>query len=131
MTKIPWQEIFTLSGKDVVKILITALIILIVTKVQLFSDRISALVIALPITSLIAIVWMQAERQKQADIANHAENTFWFVLPSLPMFLILPWMLRNDWNFWVAMGTVCALTVGFFYITVLVLRLFGIDLLGK
>jgi hypothetical protein len=100
-----------------------------VTKVQLFSDRLSALLIALPFTSLVAMVWMQAEKQGAAKIANHAEGTFWFVLPTLPMFLILPWMLRHGWGFWPALVANCLLTTGLFWLTVVVLRRFGLNLM--
>jgi len=106
-------------------------VIVLVTKIQLFNDRLSALLIALPFTSLIAMVWMQAEGQGSTRIANHAEGTFWFVLPTLPMFLILPWMLRHGWSFWTALAANCAITVAFFWLTVVILRRFGIDLMPK
>lgn len=131
MSKIPWKEIFSFSPQDVVKLFVTALLIVIVTKVQVFSDKLSALLIALPITSLIAMVWMRAERPDEPErIAGHAEATFWFVLPTLPMFLILPWMLRNGWNFWSALGTNCLITIGCFWLTVVILRHFGTNLLS-
>ena len=53
------------------------------------------------------------------------------MLPTLPMFLILPWMLRNGWGFWAALAANCAITVAFFWVTVIVLRRFGIDLMPK
>jgi len=112
-------------------LLLTAAIILMVNKIQLFSDRLSALLIALPLTSLLAMIWMWQGGQNSSRIAGHAEGTFWFVLPTLPMFLILPWMLRSGWSFWPALATNCALTSVFFWITVLLLRKFGIDLMPK
>ncbi|WP_226895621.1 DUF3147 family protein [Luteolibacter marinus] len=129
MDKIPWDQIFNFTGKDAAKLLITAGVILLVTKIQLFNDRLSALLIALPFTSLVAMAWMKLENQSSERIANHSSGTFWFVLPTLPMFLILPWMLRNGWGFWLALGVNCLLTTGFFWITVFVLRRFGIHLL--
>lgn len=131
MGKIPWNEVFAVTPKDLVKVLVTAVIILVVTKVQVFSDRMSALLIALPLTSVIAMIWMQAESQPSGRIAGHAESTFWFVLPTLPMFLVLPWMLRHGWGFWPAMGANCVMTVGLFWLTVVVLRPLGIDLMPK
>lgn len=130
MSKIPWKEIFSFSPQDLVKLVVTALIIIVVTKIQLYSDKLSALLIALPFTSLIAMVWMRSERPNEPErIAGHAEATFWFVLPTLPMFLILPWMLRNGWNFWSALGANCLITVGCFWITVAILRHFGTNLM--
>lgn len=131
MSRIPWQQVFSFTPSDLVKLFLSAAIIVIVNKVQLFSDRLSALLIALPLTSLVAMVWMHQAGQPPQRLANHAEGTFWFVLPTLPMFLILPWMLRHGWGFWAALLANCLLTVGFFWLTVLVLRRFGIDLMPK
>ncbi|MEI6176615.1 MAG: DUF3147 family protein [Verrucomicrobiota bacterium] len=131
MSLIPWDKILSFSALDLIKLLISAALIVVVTKVQLFNDRLSALLIALPLTSLVAMVWMQWDGQSSQRLANHAEGTFWFVLPTLPMFLILPWMLRHGWGFWAALAVNCLLTAGFFWLTVFVLRRFGIDLLPK
>lgn len=129
MSNLPWSEILSFKLFDVVKVLLTAVIILMVNKVQLFSDKLSALLIALPLTSLLAMIWMWQGGQSSSKIAGHAEGTFWFVLPTLPMFLILPWMLRNGWSFWSALGVNCILTTVFFWLTVIILRKFGIDLM--
>ncbi len=131
MSRIPWEKILAFTPADLVKLLISAAIIVLVNKVQLFSDRLSALLIALPLTSLVAMVWMHQARQSPERIANHAEGTFWFVLPTLPMFLIFPWMLRQGLPFWLSLLANCLLTVGFFWLTVVVLRRFGIDLMPK
>jgi hypothetical protein len=131
VNRIPWDKIFSFTPLDIAKVLLSALIIVLVTKVQLVSDRLSALLIALPLTSLIAMAWMHHGGQSAQRLANHAEGTFWFVLPTLPMFLIIPWMLRNGWSFWTAIAANCLLTTAFFWITVVVLRRFGIDLLPK
>ncbi len=131
MNRIPWEKILSFTPLDLGKILLSALIIVVVNKVQLFNDRLSALLIALPLTSLVALLWMHHAGQTTERLANHAEGTFWFVLPTLPMFLIFPWMLRNHWGFWTALAANCAITIALFWITVVVLRRFGIDLMPK
>ena len=98
-------KVLTPNLYDVVKILLTAVIILVVTKLQLLSDRLSALLIALPLTSILAMIWMRHESKvpdqvtRIESIANHAYYTFWFVLPTMPMFLVIPWMLRKGHGF--------------------------------
>ncbi len=129
MSKVPWDQVVSFSGLDVAKLILTAVVILFVTKIKLFHDRLSALLIALPLTSLLAMIWMRVEGQDPGRIANHAESTFWFVLPTLPMFLILPWMLRNGWGFGSALAANCVLTVLFFLALVVILKPFGIRLL--
>ena len=131
MNRIPWDKILNVTPFDIVKLLITALIIHFVNKIQLVNDRLSALLIALPLTSLLAMIWMHHGKQSTERLANHAEGTFWFVLPTLPMFLIFPWMLRNGWGFWAALAANCIITVALFWLTVIVLRKFGIDLMPK
>lgn len=131
MPDIPWSKIFTFTPQEIVKVLLTAVIIMIVNKAQIFSDKLSALLIALPLTSLLAMIWMYNAKQPTEKIAGHAEGTFWFVLPTLPMFLVFPWMLRSGWSFWSALGANCVLTTILFWVTVVVLRKFGIDLMPK
>jgi len=129
MSKIPWEKVMSLTWMDGTKLLLSALVILFVTKIQVFHDRLSALLIALPLTSLLAVIWMRVEGQDSERIANHAEGTFWFVLPTLPMFLVLPWMLRNGWGFGAALAANCVLTVVLFFALVWFLKPFGIRLL--
>jgi hypothetical protein len=129
MSQIPWDKIFSLTWMDLTKLLVSAAVIVLVTKIQLFHDRLSALVIALPLTSLLAMLWMRSEGQSPERIANHAEGTFWFVLPSLPMFLVLPWMLRHGWGFGTALALNCLMTVALFFLLAWVLKLFGIRLI--
>jgi hypothetical protein len=131
MNPFPWDRLLAFTSMDVVKFALSAAMIVIVTKVQLFNDRLSALLIALPLTSLVAMVWMHHENQAPARIANHAEGTFWFVLPTLPMFLIFPWMLRHGWTFWPALAANCLITAGIFWGMVAGLRAVGIDLMPK
>jgi len=129
MSKVQWDQVVSFSGLDVAKLILTAFIVLLVTKIQIFHDRLSALLIALPLTSLLAMIWMRVEGQESGRIANHAESTFWFVLPTLPMFLVLPWMLRNGWGFGTALAANCVLTVLLFLALMVILKLFGIRLL--
>ena len=115
MNRLPWDKILAFTPFDLVKLLLSAGVILVVTKVQLVSDRMSALLIALPLMSVVAMVWMHYDGQSATRIANHAEGTFWFVLPTLPMFLVRPWLLRHGWGFWPAMlaGLVVCAAIGF------------------
>nr|MBR9809307.1 DUF3147 family protein [bacterium] len=130
MDKNELLKVFTPSSQDIVKILLTAVIILIVTKLQLLSDRLSALLIALPLTSILAMIWMRHESKipdqatRIESIANHAYYTFWFVLPTLPMFLVIPWMLRKGHGFYVTLFINAMLTTALFWLLVAILKKF-------
>ena len=120
------QELLNWSWMDGVKLFLSALVIVLATKVQVVNDKLSALLVALPLTSLLAMMWMNAEKQGNDRIANHAESTFWLVLPSLPMFLVLPWMLRKGWDFGWVLAANCVLTIFLFLGMALLLRKLGL-----
>ena len=70
-----------------------------------------ALIASLPLVSVLGMIWLWHDRPDAANMAAHAQATFWFVLPSLPMFLVIPLLLHRGIGFWPALGLCCALTV--------------------
>jgi len=70
-----------------------------------------ALIVSLPLVSVLAMIWLWRDTHDPVRMAAHAQATFWFVIPSLPMFLLIPWMLRNGSSFWLALAAGCALTI--------------------
>ncbi len=75
------------------------------------SPGFAALVASLPLVSVLGMVWMWQGGLAPERIADHASGTFWFVLPSLPMFPLVAWMIRSGYLFWTAVLAGCALTV--------------------
>ena len=73
-----------------------------------------ALIVSLPLVSVLAMIWLWRDTHDPARLAAHAEATFWFVLPSLPMFLVIPLLLRQGWSFWAALAAGCALTIALY-----------------
>lgn len=99
----------------VVKTLVTVAIIVAVSEIVKRSEKIGALIVALPFTSILVMIWMQVEGASPNRIASHSASTFWFVLPTLPMFLVLPKLLEMRWNFYWALIACCALTTALFF----------------
>ena len=93
-----------------VKTLLSALIITMVSEIAKKSPAFAALIASLPLISVLGMIWIYQETHDVPRIAAHAEATFWFVLPSLPMFLVLPLMLRHGVGFYLALALNCALT---------------------
>jgi hypothetical protein len=111
-----------------VKALLSGLIIAIVSEVARRSPGFGALIVSLPLVSILAILWLWRDTHDRARIAVHAEATFWYVLPSLPMFLALPAMLRAGVNFWLALALGCALTIALYALMVWIGPRFGLRL---
>ena len=112
----------------IVKALLSGVIVMAVSEIARRSPTFGALVASLPLVSLLAIIWLWRDTRDVNRIADHAEAAFWYVIPSLPMFLVLPWMLRNGIAFWVALVGGCLLTVLFYGLTVLVAARLGVRL---
>ena len=70
-----------------------------------------ALIASLPLISVLGMIWLWRDRPDAENMAHHATATFWFVLPSLPMFLVIPALLKTGINFWVALIAGCLLTI--------------------
>jgi uncharacterized membrane protein (GlpM family) len=112
----------------VTKYLITAAVVVIVSEAAKRSDRLGGLIAALPLVTVLALIWLQVERQPQAKIANHAWYTFWYVVPTLPMFLAFPVLLPRI-GFWPTLAACVVITLICFGLFALLVRRFGIELL--
>lgn len=74
----------------------------------------AAIVASLPLVSVLGMIFLWHARPDAENMAVHAEATFWYVLPSLPMFLLIPALLRSGVNFWAALAAGCVVTVGLY-----------------
>lgn len=95
----------------IAKALISGALIAIISEVSKRQPGFGALIASLPLISVMGMIWLWRDKPDADNMAHHAFATFWYVLPSLPMFLLIPAMLWRGWAFWVALGAGCALTV--------------------
>ena len=82
------------------KIIITAILIVAITEIAKFNDRIGGLIAALPITTFIILFWLNYENNTVEKISNHVSYTFLYVLPTLPMFLVFPYLINKFGFYW-------------------------------
>lgn len=109
------------------KVLLTSFLVALSSEMAKFSAFWGAAVIALPMTSLITIVFLYLETNDPTRIANFSLSVFWLVLPTLGFFLVLPLFLKNGLNFWLAILLASAVgTIGFFLLRA-TLKFLGID----
>jgi hypothetical protein len=87
-----------------------------------------ALIASLPLVSVLGMIWLWGERPDAANMAAHSQATFWYVLPSLPMFLLIPGLLRHGWPFWGSLLAGCALTVALYAAMTWIAPRFGLQL---
>ena len=111
-----------------VKYLVTAAVVVAVSELAKRSDKLGALLASLPLVTVLTLVWLYVEHQPMDKIANHAWYTFWYVLPTLPMFLLFPRLL-NQFGFAGALGLFVLGTVVIFAAYAWLMAKAGIDLL--
>lgn len=98
----------------VAKALLSGALIVAIAEIGKRLPTLGALVASLPLVSVLGMVLLWHARPDAENMAVHAEATFWYVLPSLPMFLVIPWLLRGGYSFWLALAVGCVLTVALY-----------------
>lgn len=111
-----------------IKLLISAAIIVAVTEVAKINATLGGLIKSLPLVSLIALIWVYAETRNAQTIAQLSTSTFWFVLPTLPMFLVLPALLHRGYSFWISLVVALIVMLLCYGLTIMLLRRHGITL---
>ena len=94
----------------ITKVTVTAIVVVAVAEIAKRSPVWAALLASLPLTSLLAFIWLYLDTGDPERVAVLAQSVFWLVLPSLVLFVVLPLLLRAGWGFWVSLGSSCAAT---------------------
>jgi len=93
------------------------------------SDKLGALLSSLPIVTILVMIWLYFEKQGNEKISQHAFYTFWYVIPTLPMFLLIPYTLSKGFSFWQSLGISIFITFICFVIIAIIGKKIGIDLI--
>ena len=112
----------------IIKYIVTAVVVVLVSEFAKANDKLGGLVAALPLVTVLALIWLFIEKQPETKIANHAYYTFWYVIPTLPMFLLFPYLLPKL-GFWLTLLSCIIFTLAIFYVYANMLKSFGVDLL--
>jgi F0F1-type ATP synthase assembly protein I len=92
------------------------------------APEIGALIASLPLVAVLAMIWLWRDKPDANAIAAFSSATFWYVLPSLPMFLAIPVMLRQGWPFWLSLTLGCILTMMLYWLMTLIAPKLDINL---
>lgn len=110
------------------KAALAGVIVALVATIAQRQPSFGALVASLPLISILGMIFLWLARPDAENMALHAEATFWYVLPSLPMFLLIPAMLRNGIGFFLSLAAGSALTISLYLIMAFVGRRIGLPL---
>ncbi|MEM1444390.1 MAG: DUF3147 family protein [Verrucomicrobiota bacterium] len=119
----------------VIKLVLSAALIYFVNEIVVTRSKplLGSMIASLPLVSIITFFWiwggLKGSPEEQVEkLAAHSTGVFWFVLPSLPMFLIFPALLRKGLTFWPAIIICCLITMFLYAIMATLLKRFGMEL---
>lgn len=110
------------------KAIISGILVTAASEVARRFPGFGALIASLPLVSVLGMIWLWRDKPDAANMAAHAGATFWYVLPSLPMFLLIPVLLRTSFPFWAALTLGCMLTVVLYSAVTFLAPRFGLRL---
>ena len=112
----------------ILKFFVSAFIIVLISEIAKRHSGFAALVASLPLTSLLAIIWMHFDGAESTQIAELSGQIFWLVLPSLLLFLLLPVLLKQGLGFWPSIGLSMTATITCYFLLLPLLRRVGVHL---
>lgn len=105
---------------------LSGMIVAAVSEIARRYPGIGGLVASLPLVSVLGMIWLWRDTHDRVNMATHSRGTFWFVIPSLPMFLLIPALLERGWSFWGALAAGCALTILLYVLTTMLASRLGL-----
>ncbi len=111
----------------VTKVAITALLVVLISEVAKRSTFLGAVLASVPLTSVLAMLWLYLDTGDAAKVSALAGSVFWLVLPSLALFVALPLLLAKGVNFYAGLVVSIAITALCYWLMVTLLRLYGIE----
>jgi len=108
------------------KIILSAVVLVAVAEIAKRSSFWGAALASLPLTSLLAFIWLYLDSGEVQKVTELSQGIFWLVLPSLVLFIALPLLLRAGIGFWLSLGIACLVTAGAYYGMVKLLEKLGV-----
>lgn len=110
------------------KAVISGILIALASEVARMNAGLGALIASLPLVSVLGMIWLWRDTHDPARMADHVSATLWYIAPSVPMFLLIPALLRHGTGFWPALGLGCALTFTLYLVMLWATNRWGIQL---
>jgi hypothetical protein len=110
------------------KIVITTVLIVAISEIAKRSSYVGALLASIPLVSVLAMLWLYIDTKDSAKVSALASSVFWLVLPSLVLFISLPFLLKQGLHFYTSISLSIVLTITAYWLMIMALKHFGIEL---
>lgn len=112
----------------IVKVAVTAVLVVLISEVSKRNSFIGAVLASVPLTSVLAMLWLYIDTGDVGKVSALASSVFWLVLPSLALFIALPVLLAQGVNFYLSLAGSIGITAICYWVMVVVLRYYGVQL---
>ena len=112
----------------IIKLIITAVLIVAISEISRRSSLIGAILASIPLVSVLAMLWLYIDTNDAGKVSALATGVFWLVIPSLALFVSLPLLLKQGVNFYLSLGISIAITIICYFLMITVLNHYGIKL---
>ena len=112
----------------ITRALLSGIIVAAIALLAKRSPAMGGLLASIPLVSTLGMIWLWRDTKDSELVADYVGSAFWYFLPSMPMFLIIPALLRHGVNFWVSLGIGCVVTILLYLITISIAARFGVRL---
>ena len=109
-----------------IRALLSGIIVAAVALLAKKSPAMGGLLASIPLVSTLGMIWLWRDTGDRVLVADYVGSTFWYFLPSMPMFLIIPALLRRGITFWPALGIGCAITIALYLMMIAIAARFGL-----
>lgn len=111
-----------------IRALVSGLIVAAIALIARKNPAAGGLLASIPLVSTLGMVWLWRDSGDPALVADYVESAFWYFLPTMPMFLIIPRLLRGGMHFWPALAIGIAITFALYLMTIPIAAKFGVKL---
>lgn len=108
------------------KVIISAIVLVGVSELAKRSSFWGAALASVPLTSLLAFVWLYIDTSDVEQVSALSQSIFWLVLPSMVLFITLPLLLREGINFWLSLAIACLATIAAYFGMFKLLEILGV-----
>ena len=113
---------------NIVKILISAILIALISEVAKRSTFFGAILASIPLVSVMAMIWLYIDTNDSLQVVQLSKSIFWLVIPSLVLFITFPFFIRLQLSFYTALSASLIAMVITYFITIAILDKFDIHL---
>ncbi|MBA4747442.1 MAG: DUF3147 family protein [Sphingopyxis sp.] len=112
----------------IVRAIITALLVVLIAWIARKSPGLGGLIASIPLVSTLGMVWLWHDTQDAAKVADYSMSALVYFLPSIPMFVMIPLLLRHGFGFWPVLAAALAMTMTLYWLTSRIAASYGMAL---